>query len=401
RLIDAEPVLELLPNIAAGWLFQVQPVMAHGQPFMTIRGQADGARFHCENHLEPGPVRSWDAVNAAGEAMAALALALPAEDSRIISLHAAAVEMAGRLVVFPNVRRAGKSTLAAALAFAGHPVFTDDVLPLRFADNGSAQGVAMGLAQRLRMPLPPAAPAAMQAWVTGMPGPENRQYKYLLLPDQPRHGEALPIGAFVILDRQEEVLAARLDRVRPDQAMDALLHQNFTRDRHSQDVLQAICTMLSGRPVFQLQYSDLADAVSCLRHAFTVWPEDLVPTSTEARTFRMAEFPDRSPVPIRDDLALRQRPGCGAMRLGETLYLADPEGGAIHRMDSLAAEIWSVLGDAASPGDLKELLAAAFPDTDPGVMAQDLDRLLQSFAVAGLIEEGGVEPYAAGLFAVA
>ena len=45
-------------------------------------------------------------------------------------LHASAVAMAGRAVVFVGVEGAGKSTMAGAMAERGFPVLSDDVVPL-------------------------------------------------------------------------------------------------------------------------------------------------------------------------------------------------------------------------------------------------------------------------------
>ncbi len=46
------------------------------------------------------------------------------------TLHASAVEAGGRAVGFLSLNRGGKTGLAAAMMQAGHPLLTDDVLPL-------------------------------------------------------------------------------------------------------------------------------------------------------------------------------------------------------------------------------------------------------------------------------
>ncbi len=338
--------------------------------------------FLCETHVEPAPPRKLDAVNAACDAMAGLAMALPAEDATVICLHAAGVAMAGRLVVFPNVRRAGKSTLSAALAHAGHRVFSDDVLPLSFPSAGPPLARSMGISPRLRLPLPEAAGPAFHTWVAAISGPANRQYRYLSLPDQPAHGETLPLGAFVILDRRDEPTAALLEPVPPDLAMDALLHQNFTRDRHSGDVLQAMAGALDGLPIYRLTYADLAGAVACLGAAFRSWP--VSPPPGPVAPFRLAEF-GAEPAPLGEGARLRQRVGVVARAIGGTLYLADPEGRAIHRMDPLAAAIWGVLEEPATAGELAAVLGEVFPETPAERIVADLDGLLDRLSGAGLI----------------
>lgn len=382
RLKQAGQVRSLLPEVAPGWPHVVRAADPELPPFFTIRAQPGTALFHTENHLEPAPPRPMDALNAACDAMAGLALALPAEDAGVICLHAAGVAMAGRLVVFPNVRRAGKSTLSAALAHRGYPVFSDDVLPLSFPDGGPVLARSMGIAPRLRLPLPERASPDFRDWVAANPGPENRQYKYLRLPGQPARGEALPVGAFVILDRQEEPGTARLDPVPADAAMDALLHQNFTRDRHSGDILAEMARALGGLPLFRLRYSGLEDAVACLADAFARWPGPVPGAGGPPRIFRLARF---DAVPAAPGPRLVQRPGTIAREIGATLYLADAEGRAIHRMDPLAAAIWEMLAEPASPEEIAALLAEAFPDTDPARLRADLGRLLEGLAGQGLL----------------
>ncbi|HEX5726406.1 MAG TPA: hypothetical protein VFX98_13115 [Longimicrobiaceae bacterium] len=54
----------------------------------------------------------------------------------VLALHAAAVAVGGRALVLAGPAEAGKSTLAAAFARAGHPVLADDVAALDEAGGG-------------------------------------------------------------------------------------------------------------------------------------------------------------------------------------------------------------------------------------------------------------------------
>lgn len=381
RLRDAESLLPVLADIAPGWPHGVRRAEAGARPFFTIT--AEGGQFLCETHVEDRPARRLDGVNAICDAVAGLAMAVPAEDDRLLCLHAAGVVMAEQVVIFPNVRRAGKSTLSAALARAGRRVFSDDVLPVSFPVEGGALARSMGIAPRLRLPVPEMLPPGFRSWVAAMAGPENRQYRYLRLPDPSPEGESLPVGAFVILDRQDMATPARLEAVPPDQAMDVLLHQNFTRDRHSGDVLTAMARTLDLVPVFRLAYAGLDEAVNCLQGALG----DRMPPAVAqgpALRFRMAAF--HVPGPARaTGAALCQRPGTVAREIGERLYLADPEGRAIHRMDALATAIWDVLETPTTPEEIAALLAGAFPGIDAGRLRADAGQLLAGLARAGLI----------------
>jgi hypothetical protein len=387
RLTGAETVLPILPDVAVGWPYHCRQADPNIDPFFSISAEPGERLLRCEWHIEDRPPRRFDPVNALCDAVSALAFALPAENPRLICLHAAAVAMAGQLVVFPNIRRAGKSMLSAALARAGHGLFSDDVLPISFAPDNRARGHAMGIAPRLRLPLPVTITPDFRQWVDAVGGPRNRQYLYLKLPEQPTHGTSLSIGAFVILDRHEEPVEARLDAVTPDVAMDALLHQNFTRDRHSADVLQALAATLTDRPIFRLRYYDLFEAVTCLERQFERWPD---PERREAsgsdRSFRMAEFGTCDRSAGAADRPVMQRPGTVEVQIGERLYLADREGRAIHRMDWLASAIWIVLAEPIAPAEIEDLLVEAFPEAGRDRISTDLRRLLTQFDEAGLIE---------------
>ena len=387
RVHDADHILQLLPQIVTGWPFEQRPANLFLQPFFSVRSAPDDVkRVMGETHVQNKPARKLDLVNALCDMVATLPFALADADDRIICLHAAGVQFGDRLVVFPNIRRAGKSTLSCALAMAGHPVFGDDVLPTCFDTAGHAYGQAIGVAPRLRLPIPERLNHAFRTWVEETPGPRNEQYKYLSLSDQPAKGRMLRVRGFVVLDRQESPSAARLSSVSADDAMSALLHQNFTRDRHSADILAAIATTLSAEPCFRLTYFDLEDAVSCLETAFE---SDVrasgVPLPSEFRHFRMADLESSVSTKLLPDAKVRRCEGCLAKEIGGTLYLSDPEGRAIRRLDPLAAAIWGVLEEPTSVPDLEHLLCEAFPAESPDRIATDPDKLLRRLAKARLI----------------
>lgn len=384
RLDGAEAILPVLREAASGWPFDLRPADPAAAPFYKVTARSGTDLLWCECPLDDRPDRWFDPVNAACDAISALALALPAERPELICLHAAGVAMAGRLVVFPNIRRAGKSTLSAALAKAGLAVFSDDVVPVSFP-GGDAQGLAMGIAPRLRLPLPDALDAAFRDWADQSAGPSNRQYRYLRLAGQPIHGDSLPIGAFVILDRQASSGPARLEPMPPDAAMDALLHQNFTRDRHSADILRLMAAVLAARPVHRLTYSDLPGAVACLTAAFADWP-DPMSAGGRAPALRQATEPPAPSKAADPALPVGQRPGSLGVTIGQTLYLADAEGRAIHRMDPLAAAIWGLIEEPMCAGDLAALLSDAFPNAGLARISDDVQRLLEQLRLFGLVE---------------
>ncbi len=386
RVHDADHVLELVPKIVTGWPFDIREANPSLSPFFTIRSVPDSDRFLGESRFRDKPAHELDPVNALCDMVATLPYALADADDTLICLHAAGVQLGNRLIVFPSIRRTGKSTLSCALAMAGHRVFGDDVLPTCFDEHGHAYGQAMGIAPRLRLPLPETMSPEFRTWVDEAPGPRNKQYKYLALENQPPKGLALRIGGFVVLDRQDTPDPARIAPIDADEAMSALLHQNFTRDRHSADILASIAGILSAEPCFRLSYFDLHGAIACLKTTFASecsGPE--APTADELRHFRMADLEGPVPTRLAPGEKVMRRAGTLEQLIGETLYLSDPEGRAIQRMDPLAAAIWDVLEEPSSASDLESLLFEVFPDAASDQIANDLKKLLRKLAKSGLI----------------
>lgn len=387
RIIGAEALFELLPELAFGWPYRLVTADDLIKPFYSIAEETGSDRLVCTNHLKPAAPRRLDPLNALCDLFAALAFALPLSDPGLICLHAAAVRVNGNLLVFPNVRRAGKSTLSVALAAAGQGLVGDDVVPLSFDAEGRAWAHAMGLLPRLRLPLPAALPQALTDLLASAPGPRNRQYLYVRVPDQPGQGRVFPVSAFVILDRQEGPVVPRIEPVPADRAMDALLFQNFARDRHSADVLRRMAGVLQHRPVYRLTYGELASAVACLDAAFSARDAAQGPPSPgEAVPFRLAGLAPRPGKRFLPGRLVCQRAGTERQMIGTTAFLADAEGRAIHRLDPLAATIWDLIAEPLGVEDLAGILAEAFPGTGHGQITVDLLRLMQKWMRAGLIE---------------
>ena len=140
---------------------------------------------------------------------------------------------------------------------------------------------------------------------------------------------------------------------------------------------------LSRLPVWRLTYSDLDNAVAVLQAAFARWP-DVADVQAPPARFRLAELDARPPAAAAG-AALSQRQGVIVRTIGEGLFLSDPEGRAIHRMDPLAAAIWDLLETPATAEEIVSLLSEAFPDADPARMGRDVAALLSGMAAAGLI----------------
>lgn len=385
ELLGAAAIPRMLREVMPGWGLREVEANAAPAPFFRISDLPERpGRYLSEDLIgvDAAP-RRLDAMNAVCDMIAALSLALPDSDARLICLHAAAIEVDGRLVLIPNMRKAGKSTLSAALAARGKRVFSDDFVAVRRV-AGSHVGRANGICPRLRLPLPDGLSAGFRDWAEKNEGPDNGQYKYLTLPNLPAAGVEAPIGAIVLLERVEDG-DARLEPVDAQDAMDRLLKQNFTRDRHSAEVLALLSEMLATYPVQRMVYSEASDGARLLDSgmAFDDMPS-AQQAAPDAPLFK-ANFGAFVSIPYLEDMTYRQRPGAALAEIGSALYLADPEGGGIHKLNPTSAAIWEVLEEPISSAEIAGLLKDAFPDADAAMISADVAGVMERFARAGLI----------------
>lgn len=383
-LSGCRELLDPLRAIVPGWPFRVSADAPATPPFFRIEAGPKPGRYACIDLIEGDRTRTLDAVNAVCDMIAALSRALPASDRRVLCLHAAGVAVGGRLVLFPSTRRAGKSTLSVALAARGHAVFSDDFVPVSRDSAGRIMGRSCGVAPRLRLPLPATAAPEFRAWFEAQEVIANPQYAYLALTEQPSYGDELPVGALVLLERGEGV-SPTLEAIPGQFAMDALLKQNFTRDRHSGEVLEMLAGMLTTLPSQRLVYDRLEDAVALLEERFATWDAPVPKDPARAgRLFTLADY-RANPVNFDPSARYRQATGAAVAPIGEALYLADDDGGAIYRLDPLSEAIWLLLEEWVLIEEIAATLAEAFPDTDPGVISDDVQAFLKRLHKARLV----------------
>lgn len=296
----------------------------------------------------------------------------------MVGLHCAAVEVGGRLVLFPATHRAGKSLLSAAFACAGYRVFGDDVLML--TDDG--QGRALGIAPRLRLPLPPALPSGLARFLAEHDGVSDDRYRYLALADDrlAGHGEARPIGAIVMLDRVPGTSTAGLRRLTPGDGLLHLLGQSLAGEDHDPGrLLERLLPMMHDLPCRLLRYDDPMAAVEAVAAGLDEEAED------ECRPSPAAPLRDVRPATGDPDAAWRRLPVAAEYALGEEHFLVDTHGG-VHRLSAVAAGIWRLLGlEPLASAEVTALLAERFPDVGRARLGHDVTMLFVDLAAAGLI----------------
>jgi hypothetical protein len=154
----------------------------------------------------PGDRFEVEGALAAGEAIAgALTLCFTQQDRRALQVHAAALALPRGLLVLHGATMAGKSSLAVHGAVLGVPLAADDRLVLSVSPDGLVEATALGVAPRLRKPLPPDAGADFVAFVGQRVQRDfdNVQRLRLARPlEQLAAGTRLPVLGLVTLERR-------------------------------------------------------------------------------------------------------------------------------------------------------------------------------------------------------
>ena len=171
RVADAETFLPIFAKVFHSWPFWES--QSRTPPLIEIR--RDGGTYLLTSPWLKKCVRHKHPVNMACALVAEIFRAHVQDHPEMLCLHGAAAAFAGRLVVFPSTYRAGKSVLSACLAEAGLQLFADDVLPVAAAgERGVEEGVAAGVAPRLRLPLPDNLSGSVRDFIDRRDGPGSR-----------------------------------------------------------------------------------------------------------------------------------------------------------------------------------------------------------------------------------
>lgn len=377
------------------------PVAAASDPASTV------TRLGRDDYLleAPGqdPVRD-DALCVACAMMIDVVQAVLAEQPDMLSFHCAAVEIGGSLLLIPSRGHAGKSTLVARLAAEGIRIWCDDILPVA---PGDREGLALGIAPRLRLPLPKHTSPGFRAFVSRHLSVDDGAYGYLRLPDGQlaRHGETARLGRILILDRREGA-RAELGRASRSDALRALIGQNQTMRSASGALLDRLHAMMDRLPAYVLRYHDLEEAAALVTSTFA---SPLNPSGLPRLDVRFIDGQaggDGSPVPFDGGLGnshshpgapsnaipvpeaarWRRAPGIVIREVDGDVFLSDPGGARLFHLNAMGAGLWSVLEHPTSLADAAEMFATAFPDVQPQRIRTDLAVLFGSLAAAGLVE---------------
>ena len=378
--VDSDAVADTFFRLLRGWpLVADRPDAANRDAIVTVRSEPTGYRIECG--WSQGARNLPDPVDAACALIAELVQALLAEQQERLCLHSAAVEIAGRLVVFPSDYRAGKSSFVVALAAQGQRIFSDDVLPL----TAFGDGVAPGLAPRLRRPLPMDMSATLRAFVESHRGPTSPRYRYLDLDSGhlAGFGEAAPIGAFVLLER-EEGAEARLIETSAGEVLRRLVLRNFARGVPAPVILERLRALVESGPRYRLRYARAEEGAALLLRVAGSWREQ-PRVRSNAASAGAAPFVSLATVPTVPPGCLLRHPAVAELTVDQEAFLTDPSGWSIHYLNPLGAALWRLFAQPMSVADAVEILHAAFPDRSHSQLARDVGLWIHQVRAQGFL----------------
>ncbi|GEK51087.1 PqqD family peptide modification chaperone [Vreelandella venusta] len=384
RLIDAEQLLPVIHQAMPGW--RLTPCeFQQNIPSICVWRHPNG--YWQEAPALPEGMLLDTPAGTACSVIADLAGAYLRHHPEHIGLHCGAVEVNQQLFIFPNSHRAGKSTLTAAFAAAGYRVFGDDVLAL----TRCGEGIALGVAPRLRLPLPEALAPEFHQFVADHLGPHDDRYGYLALNEQQLapHGVRCPLGAVLLIERDESLSEPQLVRLQPGDGLWQLLQQNFAEHESDQALIERFLPLLKDLPCFLIRYRDAYEAATWL--AAEIDSDRLLDGGVAMNSYRRQTEPEalkqNQALAANDARKWQISPVAHEFPLGEELFVIAKEGGEIHRLNVTSRAVWALLQhEALCQEEIIDTLMAFFTGASRQSIRRDICHLLGQLISLGLVQ---------------
>ncbi len=384
-LPDDIPLMDALLGCMQGWPSERAPLdpQTLTVPPLTILEARGNGMFRAHSRYLEEPMDDLPQASAICAVLADLSQAYSDLCSdHVFGLHCGGLCIGDTPIILAGERRAGKSTLVARLASDTQVrVIGDDVIPV--AADGTLVG--LGLAPRLRLPLPAQSPPRLHKFVQAHLGPHDDRYGYLLCPNLVPHGHRSQARAFVLLDRRTDGPAA-LHALPEDELLHAIVARSIAGPDGPESVFEAARRLTIRLVGLRLVYSDLDEAASLLHRAF---PRDgkglehAVPIAPPLATMQaMAET--TTPIPAISDLFARS-PDAALRRIGDAAFLWRPGAAMLWHLNPTAHAVWALLEEPATPEEIALALVDLFPGQSPATLARDTCLLLARLAEEGFV----------------
>lgn len=367
----AAEIIPALGRVLHGWA--PTPAAAPEPSLCTV--SRDGAGYAIASAWLETPLRGLPLASAVCAMVADIAQSWLALRPGWMALHGGAAILGGRLFAFTGAAHAGKSTLMARLgAEPDITILGDDMLPL------DARGVAhaMGVAPRLRLPLPTSAAPGFRDHVAAATCLSDDAYAYTRPRDFAPHGLAVELHGLIVLDRRRQG-HARLHELPPAERVRHIMARNMAEPG---EAMAATIPALAYRlPGLRLVYSDLEEAVALLRQA--LGGSEILSCAIGPA---VSAPPEPPAPPAASGSAWRRAAGVVPRRVGRETFLWQREAGRFHHLNPMAGAIWLLLEEEEAMEGIAALLAEAYPDTPHARIITDVAALLGRLATLGLVE---------------
>lgn len=339
-------------------------------PLISIR--FDGDAYHLSTSWMEEINRYTDKVDVLCDLIAKLALARSFYDLEALYLHAAAVVINERLVIFPSQFRAGKSFLTACLVAEGHLYLADDVVPLTL---DTCKGRSPGFTPRLRLPLPTTTDEKSKRFIESYTALAGKRYAYLNLEQELRvaRNELIDIGAFVLLERKEGS-HAYLEELPVATVFQQLIKQNFAREVDGARILSTLTQAVSNAQCIKIRYDRADEAVRLLTEQFASWPTQPSPLfETDA-----PDLETKTAETLSNEYFI-QNNKTQRIRIEGESFLTSPDRKAIYHLNLVGSGIWELLAEPISKEEIVSTLVEAFPQVERSTIKKDVTEILKRF----------------------
>lgn len=383
--------IELLKKITPGWPFQILQ-SDQDEIDSSLLIEENGSGYLVSSKYSGTTKKISDPVDVVCEIVAELAWATIDANPDWLCLHCAACKIGGGLVLFPNKRRVGKSTLATVMGMKGVPIFTDDFLAITINDEEELAGIASGTAARMRMPWPNTLTPQMKGKLERSMIASSKAYSYHTNPGAlpVRRGRKSPIRSLVLLNRDDAREKAYLEPIAKEKVLTAIIIQNFARARNAERILAILHFLASNIETYQLSFSSAEDAADAMIDFFSI--AEIAKAPRLPKTL-LSAYPEGLPIqPVRKvafepNTSVKQSNEITSHEIEGAIFLADQNGYGIHKLNPIGAAIWKLLADPVTVLEIEEIIIVAFPDTPANQIRDDIEVLIQKFLTVGLADK--------------
>jgi hypothetical protein len=378
--------LKLLPHLARvfpNWPFREVPGERYGDPTINVLQDGDGGVIQAPwIELEQ---RYGNAADLADGLSYHITRCWMEESAAPLGIAAAAARFGDDLAVFVGGPQSGKSLLVSCLSVSGHTLFADSILPISAATR---QGVGLGVAPRLKLPLPNEFSGPLRTHVEQcidrcVP---DRGYLVPHEADTAVFGERASIRAFILLDRADGG-ATTLRPTAANTLLKRLLLGSFDTLPSARTTLALLHEVVTDTPCYRLTWSDPLEAVTALRARLAISrpfeADDNTLNGVRVSALRRRASGPRTPAGQR----FRHVDGLDERVVDGDMFLVDPNGEAIYHLNGLGTGLWRLLDGSYGLDDAVSVLRDAFPTVDRELIEGDIARLITDLTDRGLLVE--------------